>query len=92
MSEFPNLRRATSMIANDIGTPPPQDELQIKLTNFLSDFNLAPLREIDAWLGSLSPGDFETVCIGEHKEMLLVSVLAPAGTDAMLDLIAEQVC
>ena len=94
MTEFPNLRRATTLIALDIGginRTCSENEVLDRLTAFLADMDPEPIGKIDQWLGTLSEADFETITIGEHSEMVAVSARGPQGVDALLDLIAEEV-
>ncbi len=50
------------------------------------------LPEIDRWLGTLSPDDFETVCCGEHTEMLALMEGAPPFTSDLLNDYFDEVC
>ena len=51
----------------------------------------AELQPINEWLTALSDADLRTVCCGEETELLAALAGAPAGTDALLTQIFEEV-
>ena len=58
--------------------------------------DLLPYRDelpaIDAWLGKLTPEQFETVCDGEQSEADAILHDAPPFTDTLLNDYFEEVC
>jgi hypothetical protein len=43
------------------------------------------LKAIDAWLGTLTPDQLETVCDGEQTEAEAITKVAPAFTETLLN-------
>ncbi len=50
------------------------------------------LKAIDAWLGTLTADQLETVCDGEQSEMDAIMKGAPAFTETLLHDYFEDVC
>jgi hypothetical protein len=51
---------------------------------------IGDLAAIDAWLGSLTPDDLQTVC-GEESEQIAVCESSPAFTHTLLDALFNEV-
>lgn len=91
-----NIRRACLLISRSnggINRNRTQEQVLREMQKFL---DLSPYRDelpgIDAWLGTLSPEDFETVCDGEMSEQDAILMTAPPFTNTLLNDYFEDVC
>jgi hypothetical protein len=50
------------------------------------------IKAIDAFLGTLTPDQMETICAGEESEANAILVGAPAFTETLLEEYFEEVC
>lgn len=95
MAGFQHIKRACQLIARDNGginryrTERRQErEMEEWLARQPGDL----LPDIDAWLGSLSDDDFDTVCTGEMSDQDRVLETAPPFTNGLLEAYFYEVC
>ena len=91
-----NIRRACLLISRSnggINRNRSQERVLREMQHFL---DLLAYRDelpaIDAWLGTLTPEQFETVCDGEMSEADGILVTAPPFTNELLNDYFEDVC
>lgn len=93
---FSNIRNACLYIARDNGgvnRHRPEAQVRGEIDRFLAQRGYSDhFSEIDAWLGSLSEGELETVCAGEETERLDVMRSSPPFTETLLDEYFNEVC
>lgn len=90
------IRRACLLISRSNGGIN-RDRSELKVLREMQHFlDLCPYRDefpaIDAWLGTLTPEQFETVCDGEQTEADEIMADAPPFTNELLNNYFEVVC
>lgn len=91
---YPHIAKACLLIARDNGGINRNRSVvqALDFAEFIGGHH-APLEAIDAWLGTLSDEQLETVCCGEASEgAAILATGAPAGTNELLNDYFEMVC
>jgi len=84
-----NIREACMLISRSnggINRDRPEAKVLRELQQFIDSRPYHDeLKPIDAWLGTLTLPDFETVCDGDQDEAEIITKTAPAFTETFLN-------
>ncbi|MFZ5737684.1 MAG: hypothetical protein ACOY6K_12470 [Pseudomonadota bacterium] len=95
MAEFQHIKRACALIARDnggINRDRPERQQEREMEAWLARQPSELLPGIDAWLGSLSQDDLDTVCTGEVSDQDRILSTAPPFTNGLLEAYFHEVC
>lgn len=94
MPDYPNIAKACLLIALDnggINIRRSEATQRREYEQFIAR-QAAPLDEIDAWLGTLTKHQLDTLCNGEAHAIDQLLRSAPAFTDDLLNAYFNEVC
>jgi hypothetical protein len=94
---FANIEKAHLEIAYDnggINRDRSEKNATRELRRFLPTlpYDRDQMTAIDAWLGSLTPDQLETLCAGEQSEQDEIYASAPPFTESVIVAIFDHVC